>query len=244
VTTPERRRHSGVAQIDFRRLSVGVRLLHVGAPGVTTGARLVEICLSRDILGLELLLAREFRLRVEQRSLGAFLRRLRLLQLYLVWLRLDYEERSSFLHERAVLIFDLLKVALHSRNEFYGVHGCGIAGGLQVRRDRPLHGRLHGDLRRGRRHELILATASRCCEAKAQTGEEQKARSAVCRRRGTCSRYANTAGKVSNWWVYQIMDPRRGTYRFSADLSFRQGDKGFYAVLQNCRLAPPNPEAQ
>jgi hypothetical protein len=61
---------------------------------------------------------------------------------------------------------------------------------------------------------------------------------------GTCSRYANTAGKVSNWWVYQIMDPRRGTYRFSADLSFRQGDKGFYAVLQNCRLTPPNPEAQ
>ena len=57
---------------------------------------------------------------------------------------------------------------------------------------------------------------------------------------GTCARYANNAGKVSSWWVYELVQPTRGTYLFGAALSFRQGDKGYYAVLENCQLTPPS----
>jgi hypothetical protein len=56
---------------------------------------------------------------------------------------------------------------------------------------------------------------------------------------GTCARYANAAGKVADWWTYELKEPRRGSYVFTAAVSFRQGEKGFYAVLDNCRLAPP-----
>jgi hypothetical protein len=57
---------------------------------------------------------------------------------------------------------------------------------------------------------------------------------------GTCARFANTSGKPSSWWVYDLMESTRGTYLFTAALTFRQGEKGYYAVLDNCRLTPPN----
>src|SRR5262249_7464127 len=57
-------RNRGVAEIDFRRLHVGLRLEHVGARGVAVRACLVEIGLGRDVLGLKLLLAGGLRLRV------------------------------------------------------------------------------------------------------------------------------------------------------------------------------------
>ena len=57
---------------------------------------------------------------------------------------------------------------------------------------------------------------------------------------GTCARYADTAGKMANWWTYGLTDPKKGTYTFTASVSFRQGDKGYYAVLDNCKLTPPD----
>jgi hypothetical protein len=61
---------------------------------------------------------------------------------------------------------------------------------------------------------------------------------------GTCSRYTGTPGKVASFWVYEIVQPNRGAYVFTASVSFREGEKGFYAVLDNCRLTPPSPAAQ
>jgi len=56
---------------------------------------------------------------------------------------------------------------------------------------------------------------------------------------GTCKEFSHQPGKVTNWWIYELKDPKRGSYVFTADLSFQQGDKGFYAVLNRCKLAPP-----
>ena len=56
---------------------------------------------------------------------------------------------------------------------------------------------------------------------------------------GTCAEYSNAPGKVADWWTYELKEPRRGSYVFTAALSFRQGDKGYYAVLSNCKLTPP-----
>jgi hypothetical protein len=44
---------------------------------------------------------------------------------------------------------------------------------------------------------------------------------------------------VADWWIYDLREPKRGTYVFRAAVSFRQGEKGYYAVLANCRLTPP-----
>jgi hypothetical protein len=56
---------------------------------------------------------------------------------------------------------------------------------------------------------------------------------------GSCTRYSHQPGKVVNWWVHELKDPRRGTYVFTARVSFRRGDKGYYAVLNECKLASP-----
>jgi hypothetical protein len=57
---------------------------------------------------------------------------------------------------------------------------------------------------------------------------------------GTCAQYSNQPGKVTNWWVYELKDPKRGSYVFTATVSFQSGEKGYYAVLNNCRLQPPS----
>jgi hypothetical protein len=57
---------------------------------------------------------------------------------------------------------------------------------------------------------------------------------------GTCAEFSHQPGKVSKWWVYELKQPRRGTYVFTAALSFRQGDSGYYAVLNTCKLEPPS----
>jgi hypothetical protein len=57
---------------------------------------------------------------------------------------------------------------------------------------------------------------------------------------GTCKEFSHQPGKVANWWVYELKDPKRGSYVFTAELGFQQGDKGYYAVLNRCKLAPPS----
>jgi hypothetical protein len=56
---------------------------------------------------------------------------------------------------------------------------------------------------------------------------------------GTCKEFSHQPGKMANWWVYELKDPKRGSYVFTAELSFAQGEKGYYAVLDRCKLAPP-----
>jgi hypothetical protein len=61
---------------------------------------------------------------------------------------------------------------------------------------------------------------------------------------GSCARYSNMPGKVASWWVYELKEPQLGSYVFTASLSFRQGEKGYYAVLDDCKLALPLPGTQ
>src|SRR5712675_2220475 len=42
---------------------------------------------------------------------------------------------------------------------------------------------------------------------------------------GTCKEFSHQPGKVANWWVYELKDPKRGSYVFTAELGFQQGDK-------------------
>ncbi|MCC6778583.1 MAG: hypothetical protein IT537_18470 [Hyphomicrobiales bacterium] len=56
---------------------------------------------------------------------------------------------------------------------------------------------------------------------------------------GSCAPFAKEPGKAASWWVHELKDPIRGVYTFSAQVSFRQGERGYYAVMSNCRLAPP-----
>jgi hypothetical protein len=124
-----------VAEIDLGTLGIDLGLQDVGARCVSIGARTIEIGLRGHILSLQLLLAGELGFRVDQGGFGAFLRRLGLLELDLVGLRLDDEQRRSLLQGGAVLIFDLLQVSLHSRHQLDRVHRRGIAGRLKIQRD-------------------------------------------------------------------------------------------------------------
>ena len=57
---------------------------------------------------------------------------------------------------------------------------------------------------------------------------------------GTCAQYSHQPGKAANWWVHELKEPKLGSYVFTAALSFQKGEKGYYAVLDNCKLAPPS----
>jgi hypothetical protein len=61
---------------------------------------------------------------------------------------------------------------------------------------------------------------------------------------GTCAAFSQQPGKVSKWWVYEIKEPKKGSYVFTAAVSFRQGDHGYYAILSNCKLVPPSTARQ
>src|SRR5262249_31403401 len=50
-------------------------------------------------------------------------------------------------------------------------------------------------------------------------------------------------GQVANWWVYELKEPKRGSYVFTAAVSFQKGEKGYYAVLNSCKLKPPSSTA-
>src|SRR5262245_25429238 len=43
---------------------------------------------------------------------------------------------------------------------------------------------------------------------------------------GSCAQYSNRPGQVTNWWVHELKEPKRGTYVFTAAVSFQQGEKG------------------
>jgi hypothetical protein len=93
--------------------------------------------------------------------LGAGLGGARLLELELVRLGLDDEQRRPLLHLVAVFVIDLLQKALHPRDQIGGVYGRGITGGLEVAGDFLLHRNGDGDLRRRRRHIPVLLSTAR-----------------------------------------------------------------------------------
>jgi hypothetical protein len=56
---------------------------------------------------------------------------------------------------------------------------------------------------------------------------------------GTCEAFSSAPGKTANWWVYELKEPKRGSYVFTAAVSFARGEKGYYAILNACKLTPP-----
>jgi hypothetical protein len=44
--------------------------------------------------------------------------------------------------------------------------------------------------------------------------------------------------------VYELKEPKRGSYVFTATVSFQKDDKGYYAVLNSCKLNPPSSAVQ
>jgi hypothetical protein len=43
--------------------------------------------------------------------------------------------------------------------------------------------------------------------------------------------------------VHELKEPKRGTYVFTAAVSFQKGENGYYAVLTDCKLKPPSSAA-
>jgi hypothetical protein len=60
---------------------------------------------------------------------------------------------------------------------------------------------------------------------------------------GSCAKFSNSPGKAAKWWIYELTDPQRGSYVFTATVSFHLGEKGYVAVLDNCKLAMPSSAA-
>jgi hypothetical protein len=50
---------------------------------------------------------------------------------------------------------------------------------------------------------------------------------------GTCARYSSQSGKIANWWVHEIKEPKRGLYVFTAAVSFQRGENDYDAVLNH-----------
>jgi hypothetical protein len=152
----ERRDHVGVTVIDSGDLGVGLGLLQARLCIVARRSGLIERRLRHGLSLNQIGLALEVGLRLFHRCLGAGLGGLRLLELQLVGLGLDREQRRAFLHEGPVLIVDRLQNALHARDQIDALDRRGIAGGLEKARDRALHRQRDFNFRRRRRYKGVL----------------------------------------------------------------------------------------
>ncbi len=164
----ERRRNLRITGIDLRLLKIGLVLLDRSLIDVTVCARLVEICLRRDLPRDERLLAAELYRGLQKLRFGAVKRGLRLIHLQLVGQRLDHEERRALFDRRAVFVFDALHEALNARDEIDGVDRRHISRGFKI----GLYGLLQRigdtDLGRRRRHEGIIPSRTPRAASKAQ----------------------------------------------------------------------------
>src|SRR6185437_8024031 len=115
------RRHAGIAVIDLRKSRIDLSLLQAGLRIIPAGGGIIErrlgSGLADDELGLPLILE----LSLDARCLGARLRRLRLLELELVGLRLDGEQKSTLLHLVAIAIIDGVDETRYTRDQVAAV---------------------------------------------------------------------------------------------------------------------------
>ena len=65
---------------------------------------------------------------------------------------------------------------------------------------------------------------------------------------GTCSQYSQQPGKVTNWWVYDLKEPKRGSYVFTASVSpagreglRRRAERLQAVAVDGHRIAQPMP---
>ncbi len=158
----ERRGHFRIAVIDLGDPGIRLRLLQIGAGIVAIRGGRIEGRLRHRLARHEVALALEVELGLLQRGLGAGFRGLGLVQLQFVGLGLDGEQGGAFLDEGAVGIIDRLQKARDARDQVDLLDGCGVAGRLEIARDRTLHGKRDVDLgRRRRRVGVLLAAGER-----------------------------------------------------------------------------------
>ena len=169
----ERRGDVGVAVIDLRDLGVDLGLLQIGLHVVARRGRGIERGLRDGLLLHQFHLPLVIGLGLFQRGLRAGLGGLRLFELELVGLGLDGEQRGAFLYEGTVLVIDRLQKTLHARDQVDVLDRRGIAGGVEIARDRFLNGHRDLDLRRRRRYESILFAGG---EQKQRQRRERKRR--------------------------------------------------------------------
>ena len=133
----ERRGDLRVAEVDRGDRHPGLIVLYLGLVGIALGAGLVDLRLRGEVALAQRGLPGELGLGLNQVGLGGRQRGLRLLQLRLIRRRLDHEQRVGLLGRRAILVVDLLQVALHPRLEIDLIVGDRVAGDFQVRQSRP-----------------------------------------------------------------------------------------------------------
>src|SRR5436190_22733857 len=129
------------------------------------------------------------------RLLGAGLGGPRLLELKLVRLGLDDEQRRPLLRVVAVFVIDLLQEALHPRDQIGGVYRRGVTGGLEVAGDLLLRRNGDADLRRRRRHIAVLLSAARAATARTPAAA-QAASCALASRSILIARPSNSHGRA------------------------------------------------
>jgi hypothetical protein len=157
----ERSRHARVAQVQLRDLDLRFGAEERRGRSVAVVLPAIDLGLRRGVLLDEAGVARELRRRVAE---GRLLRgdlRLGLLELCLVLLGLDREEEVALLHLRAVREVHLLEIALDARDERDRVRRGGVAGELEVARDRLTHGLRDRHRRRRGRGRLRTLPARR-----------------------------------------------------------------------------------
>jgi len=107
----------GIIIVERGKLGVDLRLDQIGLRRVARGERLI-ILLTAGGLGMHQgSLPVVVGLSLFEACLSASFRRLRLLELYVIGLRLDREEQCPLLHGCAVLVVHLLDEAGHARHE-------------------------------------------------------------------------------------------------------------------------------
>src|SRR5262249_29615460 len=148
-----------IAEVERGLCNIDLGLLEPGARRIAIGRCIVERLLRGDLAARKVGLALIFSFRLLQRRLRGDLGGLRPLELELVRLGLDDEERRSFLYLLALLVVDLLQEPLHARDQIGGVYRRRIAGGLEVAGDLLLRRNGDGDLRRRRRDVVVLLPA-------------------------------------------------------------------------------------
>jgi hypothetical protein len=238
----ERRDNLCIAVVDLRDCSVCLRLQQVGARIVPVGRGIFESGFGGRLAGHKRALSLELRFRLLDRSLRTCFRRLRLVHFQLVGFGLDGEQLRPFLDEGAVLIVDRLQKSLHACHEINGFDRRGIAGDLEIARDRALHGNGNIDLGRRWRHESVLLAA---CERDQSQNRAACGSKATAVPKDTTKRTRKIHDNALCFSAMASRRPRAPRRRQSYSSKFKSGGMNprrfiqFLLRLQAVRLARP-----
>jgi hypothetical protein len=142
----------GCPDLGIDQVQLGQGDLRLSPEQLRLGARLfvnvfIDRCLRRRILLYQLAVPDELGLCINQRCLCGEHLGLSLLQLILILVLLDREEEVVLFDELAVLVMDLVQIALDARDQLHGIHSGSIPGHHHVIGDALCPGLNDGDRR-------------------------------------------------------------------------------------------------